>query len=267
MQATSQQGSKPVDPDDLAASQQLLLNFKADLGRTRHLLHTLQDKAAAYSDSDYVAYSSSFAGILLELDTAADALRCHAIPLVLQLQQVREATARRVLFAQAEAAVEALQRNEARQVARLLEAQQPAWQATCQRLQGLRQRMRTGLAWRYPPPEHIVWRFKGRWGQQQQRPLWGYMGGLKQRVPVARQGVQQLPPLGSSTAGPDWAPAAGHGEQQQQQPRQSGSSAGSAWSPAAAAGHGVQQQLQSGSTSRPAWSPMPVAVQGVQQVV
>jgi hypothetical protein len=209
-QVTSQRpGSRPVNPDALAELQQQLLNLKAALGRSRHALHSLQDKAAAYSDADYVQYSQQCNVVLAAMEELADAYRSQGLPLAAQLQAVQEATARRVLFATTEAAVAALQAATAVHVQQLLQQRQPGWDAACAQTQQLRQRMQREMAWRYPPREHIVWRFKGRprgfGGSSARPPLWGYASGLKQqRPPAVRQA--RVPR------------ALGEGGQQQQQP-------------------------------------------------
>jgi hypothetical protein len=205
--ASLQPAARPVNPDALAELQASLLNLKAGVGRSRALLHSLQDKAAAYSDSDYVQHSQQYEAVLSRMDSLADAYRSQAVPLVLQLQALRDATARRVLFATSQEAVAALQQQGAARMAQLQAQRGPGWAAASGEARALRQHMQEALAWRYPPREHIVWRFKGRrrlygypaggggsaGGSDGGRPLWGHMSGLQQRRPRLRADVEQLP--------------------------------------------------------------------------
>lgn len=180
---------KTLNPDSVLQVRQQLLNLKAALGRTRHTLHTLQDRAAAYSDSDYVQYSQAFAALLSEMEDLAELQRSHSTMAVLQLQELHDAAARRVLFARTSEAVAALHREAAARTQALLAAERPALDSVKQRLERLRQRMQD-FDWRYPPGEFVAWRFKGvpRGG----RSPWSRNPGVQRREPRARQRVQQL---------------------------------------------------------------------------
>lgn len=180
---------KSLNPDSVLQVQQQLLNLKAALGRTRSTLHTLQDHAAAYSDSDYVQYSQAFAALLSEMEDLAELQRSHSTSAVLQLQELQDAAARRVLFARTAEAVAALNREAAARTQVLLAAERPALDSVKTRLQRLRQQMQD-FGWRYPPGELIAWRFKGV--PKGGRSPWSRNPGVQRREPRARQRVQQL---------------------------------------------------------------------------
>lgn len=185
---------RSLNPDSVRQTQQQLLNLKAALGRTRYTLHTLQDRAAAYSDRDYVQYSQGFAELLSEMEGLADLQRDHAVPVVLKLHQLQEAAARRVLFARTQQAVVALQREAAVLVQHVLQSEQQALDSSKQRLDQLRKGMQD-CSWRYPPPPYIAWRFKGQ--PKGAKPPWARTPGVQRKEPKARQGVEQLPQPGA----------------------------------------------------------------------
>lgn len=186
---------KSLNPDSVLQAQQELQNLKAAMGRSRYSLHTLQDRAAAYSDGDYVQYSRGCARLLSEMEAVADLQRSHTAPVVLQLQQLQDAAARRVLFARSEEAVTALNREAAARAKHVLQAEQAALDDSKQRLEQLRRDME-GFAWRYPPAQYIAWRFKG--ALRSARSPWSRTPGVGRKEPRVRQRVQQLqPPPGS----------------------------------------------------------------------
>lgn len=196
LQARQPRLDKSLNPDSVLQSQQQLLNLKAAHGRTRYALHTLQDRAAAYSDPDYVQYSQGFAEMLAEMEDIAELQRNHGAPTVLQLQQLHDAAARRVLFARTEEAVTALNREAAARAKVLLQSEQPALDSTQRRLEQLRKQMQ-GFSWRYPPRDYVAWRFKGQ--IKAARSPWSRTPGVRRKGPQARRGVEQgqqpgLPP-------------------------------------------------------------------------
>jgi hypothetical protein len=181
---------KSLNPDRVLEVQQQLLNLKAALGRSRYTLHTLQDRAAAYSDGDYVQYSQHFADLLSEMEDLADLQRNNSSTAVLRLQELQDAAARRVLFARTPEAVSALHREAAARAQALLASECPALECVKQRLDRLRRRMQQEFDWRYPPGEFVAWRFKG--APKTARSPWSRNPGVQQREPRARQRVQQL---------------------------------------------------------------------------
>ncbi|WIA37722.1 hypothetical protein OEZ86_014603 [Tetradesmus obliquus] len=174
-----------VAPESLQQAQEELLLLKASLGTTRSQLAALQAKARAYSDTDYLSYSSTFADLLQEMQAVADVLRQQQAPLVHRMQEVQEAAARRALFAPSAAAAAAAQREAAAAVAAELARAGPACKEAMQRLKHMQQEMQQGLDWRYPPREYVLWRFKGRPGASKP-PL--AMPGLRRPVPATLGG-------------------------------------------------------------------------------
>lgn len=189
LQARQPRVDKSLNPDSVLQSQQQLLNLKAALGRTRFTLHTLQDRAAAYSDRDYVQYTQVFAEFLSEVEDLAELQHHYGAPCVLQLQKLQEAAARRVLFARSEDAVSALHREAGARAKALLQSERPVLDRTKQRVEQLRARMQ-GFGWRYPPTQFVAWRFKG--ASKGVRSPWGRTPGVQRREPQARlRGEQQ----------------------------------------------------------------------------
>ena len=189
LQARQPRVDKSINPDSVLQAQQELQNLKAALGRSRYSLHTLQDRAAAYSDRDYVQYSQAFSRLLTDLGDVAELQRSHAAPAVLQLQQLHDVAARRVLFARTEEAVVALHRETATRVQILLKAEQGLLDSSKQRLNQLRKEMQ-GFEWRYPPAPYIAWQFKG--ALKGARSPWTRTPGVGRREPKERQRGQQL---------------------------------------------------------------------------
>ncbi|KAF6253450.1 hypothetical protein COO60DRAFT_1703798 [Scenedesmus sp. NREL 46B-D3] len=179
-----------VAPESLRQAQQELADLKASLGATRSQLAALQGKARTYSDTDYAEYASRFEALLLEMQALADVLRQQQAPLVHRMQDAQEAAARRALFAPTSAAAAAAQAEAAAAVGAELSRAGPMCRDTARRLSSMRQEMQQQLAWRYPPREYVLWRFKGRPGASRP-PL--SMPGLKRAAPAVRQAVQQLP--------------------------------------------------------------------------
>jgi hypothetical protein len=190
LQARQPRVDKSLNPDSVLQSQQQLLNLKAALGRTRSTLHTLQDRAAAYSDRDYVQHTRVFADFLSEIEDLAELQHNHGAPCVLQLQKLQEAAARRVLFARTQDAVSALHCEAGARAKALLQSEQPLLDSTKQRVEQLRAHMQA-FDWRYPPSQFVAWRFKGA-GKGARSP-WGRTPGVQRREPKARfRGEQQL---------------------------------------------------------------------------
>lgn len=187
-----------VAPESLRQAQQELADLKASLGATRSQLAALQGKARTYSDTDYAEYASRFEALLLEMQALADVLRQQQAPLVHRMQDAQEAAARRALFAPTSAAAAAAQAEAAAAVGAELSRAGPMCRDTARRLSSMRQEMQQQLAWRYPPREYVLWRFKGRPGASRP-PL--SMPGMKRAAPAVRQAVQQLPrPQGANGA-------------------------------------------------------------------
>jgi hypothetical protein len=189
-QVSRQDAPGCVAPESLQQAQQELANLKSSLGETRSQLGSLQAKARTYSDTDYVAYSSRFDDLLLEMQLLADVVRQQQAPLVHRMQDAREVVARRALFAPTSAAAAAAQEESAAVVRAELARTGAMRRDAAQRLSNMRREMQQELDWRYPPREYVLWRFKGRPGASKP-PL--AMPGLKRAVPAVRQGVQQLP--------------------------------------------------------------------------
>lgn len=194
-QVTNREGRSVVSDDSLAAVQQELLGLKSDIGKAASLLQQLQAKARCYSDPDYVAYSQAFLPLLQQMDGIADVARQQQVQLIAEVQDIAAEAARKVLFARSVAAAAALRQEAAAAARERLQQAAPAWAEVAEQMRGLRQHLQEGgVAWRYPPEEFILWRFKG--GARASRPPL-VMPGLQRQLPTARQGVQQLlpPPL------------------------------------------------------------------------
>lgn len=188
-QVTGKEGGY-VDPENLQQAQQELLQLKSSMGAVRKQLEQLHVKARSYSDTDYLQYSSAFEPFLTDIDQLCDIARVQQIELVLRVQGLREQAARKVLFARTADAVQAVQQAADEAVQQAVQQQQPQWRAVQLQVKALKQQMQ-GLAWRYPPPQYVLWRFKGRF-KASKPPL--VLPGLRRQVPRVRQGVEQLPP-------------------------------------------------------------------------
>lgn len=189
LQARQPRVDRTLNPENVLETQQQLLNLKAGMGRTRYTLHTLQDCAAAYGDRDYVQYSQGFADMLTEMEGLADLQREHAAPLVLQLQQLQEAAARRVLFARTEETVAALNREATARAQHMVQSEQAGLDSIKQRLDRLKQYMQQ-YDWRYPPAPYFAWRYKGT--PKGFRNPWTRTPGVQRREPKMRQNIEQL---------------------------------------------------------------------------
>ncbi|KAF8058412.1 hypothetical protein HT031_005536 [Scenedesmus sp. PABB004] len=179
-----------VSPAELDAAEAGLSDLQSAVGAARKRLHALQLKAAAYSDDDYAAYSAQFEPLLDTMQALAGAARREQLPLVLRVAEIRQAGARRALFARSAAAAAAAAAAADGEVRGALAGGQQRWQAAAARLRRLRATLR-GVAWRYPPRGYVLWRQpKGSRGAATP-PL--ELPGLRRELPRVRASVEQLP--------------------------------------------------------------------------